>query len=236
MDTGVTIVGLRVAEVFGPVWQGEGPATGRRAWFVRFGLCNLHCSWCDTPYTWDHTRYDLREQNPPWSLADIWADLAGARHTDLLVLTGGEPLIWAGHPDLRALCERWDGDIHIETNGTIAAPDWLTERLSGASVSAKLPGQGDPEHARIVPDVLHAWAATPYAFLKIVCITPTDVYAAADLADRFGFTNRLWIMPEGTDPITIVHRARQLAPAVTSVGAHLSLRQQVLLYGDKRGT
>ena len=50
--------GLVVAEVFGPTFQGEGPSTGQRAGFVRLGRCNLDCSWCDTPYTWDWERFD----------------------------------------------------------------------------------------------------------------------------------------------------------------------------------
>ena len=40
---------LPVSEVFGPVWQGEGPHAGRVCWFVRLGLCNLHCDWCTVP-------------------------------------------------------------------------------------------------------------------------------------------------------------------------------------------
>lgn len=49
---------LVVSEVFGPTFQGEGPSLGRRAGFVRLGRCNLDCSWCDTPNTWDWSRFD----------------------------------------------------------------------------------------------------------------------------------------------------------------------------------
>jgi hypothetical protein len=35
---------LPVAESFGPTVQREGPATGRRAHFIRLGGCNLSCS------------------------------------------------------------------------------------------------------------------------------------------------------------------------------------------------
>jgi 7-carboxy-7-deazaguanine synthase len=53
---------LVVSEVFGPTIQGEGPHAGQRAAFVRLGGCNLTCTWCDTAYTWDARRYDLRAE------------------------------------------------------------------------------------------------------------------------------------------------------------------------------
>ena len=33
--------------------QGEGESIGKPAIFLRLHLCNLRCSFCDTPYTWD---------------------------------------------------------------------------------------------------------------------------------------------------------------------------------------
>jgi len=53
----VSTTTLRVAELFGPTVQGEGPAAGERAAFVRLSGCPLACAWCDTPYTWDAGRF-----------------------------------------------------------------------------------------------------------------------------------------------------------------------------------
>ena len=44
---------MRINEIFGPTIQGEGKSAGRRVIFIRLSMCNLHCSWCDTPYTWN---------------------------------------------------------------------------------------------------------------------------------------------------------------------------------------
>ena len=53
---------LAVSEIFGPTLQGEGPSSGRRAMFLRLAGCNLSCSWCDTAYTWDWSRYDKKAE------------------------------------------------------------------------------------------------------------------------------------------------------------------------------
>ena len=44
---------LRVNEIFGQTFQGEGQTMGKLSAFVRLSGCNLTCVWCDTPYTWD---------------------------------------------------------------------------------------------------------------------------------------------------------------------------------------
>ena len=68
---------LRVNEVYDrPTVQGEGPHVGRLCTFVRLWGCNLHCRWCDTPYTWDTTGkngtvFARSEQSRPMMVADV---------------------------------------------------------------------------------------------------------------------------------------------------------------------
>src|SRR4051794_24150241 len=105
---------MRIAEIFYSV-QGEGMLTGVPSVFIRTGVCNLRCTWCDTPYaSWNP---DGRER----SLDDVIGEsLAyGARHA---VVTGGEPMI---EPEVISLTERLRAagqHITIETAGTVFKP------------------------------------------------------------------------------------------------------------------
>ena len=109
---------LQVHEIFFTL-QGEGPHSGLPAVFVRLSGCNLSCWWCDTH--WDDQKDPLR------SVQSILEGVALASRglTQLIVLTGGEPL----RQDLRVLLDTLArinfslGDkpwkLQIETAGTL---------------------------------------------------------------------------------------------------------------------
>jgi 7-carboxy-7-deazaguanine synthase len=67
--------------------QGEGFHTGKAAWFIRLGGCDVGCSWCDTPFSWNA---DLH----PMTDTDTIIEKALNSGTDSVVVTGGEPLMW----------------------------------------------------------------------------------------------------------------------------------------------
>lgn len=93
--------------------QGEGRNMGRPCVFVRFAGCNLRCPWCDTDI---RPRFTLE-------LDDLVAEVRGFRAKSV-VLTGGEPTIAKGMPELVAALKRDGCWIAVETNGTNDA-DWL---------------------------------------------------------------------------------------------------------------
>ena len=93
--------------------QGEGRNMGRPCVFVRFAGCNLKCPWCDTDVT---RRFTV-------SLDELLAEL-GQYKAKSVILTGGEPTIQAGMPELVAALKKAGYWIGIETNGTNDA-DWL---------------------------------------------------------------------------------------------------------------
>ena len=229
---------LVVAEVFGPTVQGEGPSAGRRAGFIRLMGCNLGCSWCDSAFTWDSSRYELRGQATRTPVADI-VTRAMAGNPGLVVITGGEPLLHQSQagwlPLLSALTEA-GADIEIETNGT-QAPDLVTiDRVTRFNVSPKLAHAGDPEAARIRPLALRALDATGKAVFKFVCRGPDDVAEAACIAEAVGIlAHRVWIMPEGVTVAAITSGLGQLADAAVAAGFNVTTRLHVLAWGDERG-
>lgn len=229
---------LPVAEVFGPVWQGEGPHTGRRCAFIRLGHCNLSCEWCDTPYTWDRTRYDVDAEAPPTDISRVVAQVE-RMDVPMVVISGGEPLIHQHQPAWsRLLFGLRHHSVHVETNGTIPpTPDTRTG-VEFFSVSPKV-STHDPEKRRLRPNALAAFSVLAQqgrAAWKFVAQTEADVDVAAALCDEWSVPPRArWIMPEGTDADTLLARARDIAPAVTRHRMNFTIRDHALMFGAARG-
>ncbi len=235
---------LYVADVFGPTFQGEGPSTGRLALFVRLGGCNLHCTWCDTAYTWNAKLWDLREQIRPVRWQRLVERLAAAVPpgvVPLLVVTGGEPLGHQGRPAFRSLLAAATGlgmDIEVETNGTrIPAPDLPGDPVF--NVSPKLAHAGDPAELRISAPALAAFAELAprgRARFKFVVQAVSQLDEVGRIvADHELPPGSVWVMPEGVDAGTVVDRGRALADPVLARGWNLTVRLHTLLWGEERG-
>lgn len=229
---------IPIAEIYRDVWQGEGPYAGRRCTFMRTGQCNLHCEWCDTPYTWDKTRYNVDAECPDRSADEIIADIGVP---ELLIVTGGEPMMWLHNDTFRQVIESYAAariPVHVETNGTIAPDDWYRFNIAHTIVSPKIAPQGDPRKRRLKDAPLAAWAGLARegaASFKFVAIVARDVMSASTLCDGLDVpASARWIMPEGVDEQTVIARARVLAPVVAEFGMNLTLRQHVLMYGTER--
>lgn len=225
---------LVVSEIFGPTFQGEGTSVGRRCGFLRLGGCNLNCSWCDTPYTWDWARFNPGDQLRRMRPAEVVAAVS-SMGVDMLVITGGEPLLQQGAlpPVLQALRDRgWR--LEVETNGTVSPGSDVIALVDQFNVSPKLGNSGIPEDRRIRPDVLATFTATGRAVFKFVVTGVEDF----DELDRLVSTHALspvWIMPEGTDAPKVLDSLRRLAEPSLARGYHLSPRFHILLWEDVRG-
>ncbi|MCD7961972.1 MAG: 7-carboxy-7-deazaguanine synthase QueE [Rikenellaceae bacterium] len=89
--------------------QGEGYHTGKPAYFIRLGGCDVGCRWCDAKYTWNPKQF------PPVEIAEI-INRAVSFPAHAIVITGGEPTQYP----LEKLTEglRSHGlEIFLETSG-----------------------------------------------------------------------------------------------------------------------
>ncbi|WP_239338464.1 7-carboxy-7-deazaguanine synthase QueE [Frankia sp. CiP3] len=225
---------LQIAEMFGPTFQGEGPSCGQRAVFVRLAGCPLACVWCDTPYTWDWSRFDRAVESRTVTVDDVVTWVNGLS-TDLVVVTGGEPL--AQRRSLTTLCTMLaasDRRVEIETSGVIPPPQALTAVVARFVVSPKLAHSGMPRFRRIRPDALHAFAQTGKGAFKFVVRTEDDLDEVAELAGAHSLTP-VWIMPEGATDGQVLAGIRRLADPVLARGWHLTSRLHILTWGDRRG-
>ncbi len=226
--------------------QGEGPSAGKPCAFVRLSRCNLACQWCDTAYTWRFTgdnrphrsaeTFDRQANQVTLSEEDVAALIAALRQPRLVV-TGGEPLLQA--PALARMLALLPREIavEVETNGTIAPPPALDALISRYNVSPKLAHSGNPAQLALLPERLAEWAASPRAAFKFVIAEPADVAEVLALARRFAIPReRVWLMAEGTDAVTLGARENWLAQECLEHRLTLSKRLHIELYGDTRGT
>jgi 7-carboxy-7-deazaguanine synthase len=124
---------LRVNEIFFSI-QGESTRMGRPCVFVRLTGCHLRCTYCDTEYAF--------REGETRAIDDVAAE-ALAFPSDLVEITGGEPLLQAGVHDLiRRLCDA-GRTVLIETSGAcdIAPCDERAIRI----LDLKTPGSGESD-------------------------------------------------------------------------------------------
>lgn len=110
---------LPIMEAFYTI-QGEGFHSGRAAYFIRLGGCDVGCHWCDVKDSWDANKHPLL------SVSEIL--LAAQQYSSrFVVITGGEPAMYDLTHLTKALKEK-GFEIAIETSGAYqlsGALDWI---------------------------------------------------------------------------------------------------------------
>jgi 7-carboxy-7-deazaguanine synthase len=152
--------------------QGEGANTGKAAYFIRVGGCDIGCSWCDTKYAWNADMHPMVDINV--IVSNVIA--AGA---DSVVVTGGEPLMWNISP-LCDLLKKKGIRTYLETSGAYPLSgtwDWIT--LS--------PKKGSPPLTEL-------WLKADE--LKVIVEDGTDFEAAEMYRTRVSRQCRLLLQPE----------------------------------------
>jgi 7-carboxy-7-deazaguanine synthase len=196
---------MRLIEIFYSI-QGEGPAMGRPATFIRLAGCNLRCLGCDTD---DRPSLEL-------SIAEVLESIQGKR----VVITGGEPTLQMGQmSQLVSQLHDRGKEIHIESNGTNPIPGEILEKIHCAVVSPK---RGSDFH-------LDFWAGKKNVHLKFVlgkapwCWTSELLEQLVPLLEK----KRIWIMAYGTDQA--MPEAREAWDLALRLGVNYSDRLHIRL-------
>ncbi len=100
--------------------QGEGYNTGKAAYFIRLGGCDVGCPWCDVKESWDASIH-------PLTAADTIVQNTLKYPAKTIVVTGGEPLIY-NLDYLTAQMKAQGVTTFIETSGAYPLSghwDWI---------------------------------------------------------------------------------------------------------------
>lgn len=152
--------------------QGEGYHTGKAAYFIRIGGCDVGCSWCDTKFSWDPALHPLVE-------VDRIVDHALQYPAAAVVVTGGEPLM-ANLEPLTGQLRDHRIQTFLETSGAYPLTgtwDWIC--LS--------PKKNAPPVAPIF-ELAHE--------LKVIIASEEDFDWAVENASRVGENCKLYLQPE----------------------------------------
>lgn len=152
--------------------QGEGYHQGKAAYFIRLAGCDVGCVWCDVKDSWD-------EKNHPRVEVDELIAQVKKTPSQIVVITGGEPLMH----DLGELTKKLQEQglkVNIETSGAhplTGSWDWIC--LSPKKFMAPLP--------EIIPFADE---------LKIVVFNKSDFDWAEKYASLVSSSCKLYLQPE----------------------------------------
>jgi 7-carboxy-7-deazaguanine synthase len=228
---------MKIAEIYKSI-QGEGLLTGVSSVFIRASGCNLRCWFCDTPYA------SWQPEGQDYAVDEIIAEVEewDVKH---VVITGGEPMLFAEMIPLCRELKRRGRHITIETAGTL----YLPAACDLMSISPKLSSSGpDPErHAhwarrherqRLQREVLMRLMAEYDYQLKFVVDRVDDVTEVdAMIATLAGVTaDRVLLMPQGRTMEEMASRSLWLAELCQERGWAHCPRRQLEWFGPVRGT
>ena len=234
---------MRIAELFRSL-QGEGRLTGSPSVFVRFSGCNLSCVYCDTPFA------SSQPEGEDLSLERI-VELVSEYDCRHVVITGGEPMLFADVVPLTAALSRLGHHITIETAATIDRPVHcdlmsISPKLANSTPSAdSSPGPSGlsdlarrHDLARHVPSVIRRLVRDYSYQMKFVVDSIEDCRVVEAYLGEFPEISRanVMLMPQGTQQRELEAKARWLLPYCREHGLTFCPRRQIQWFGGARGT
>ncbi len=152
--------------------QGEGYHSGKAAYFIRLGGCDVGCHWCDVKESWDAELH-------PLTPADQIVENAAKYPGKAVVITGGEPLIY-NLDYLTAELQKRGIKTFIETSGAYPLSgywDWIC--VSPKKFKAPHPG--------LLPKA---------GELKVIVFNKSDFQWAEKYAEMVSPDCKLYLQPE----------------------------------------
>ena len=152
--------------------QGEGFHSGKAAYFIRLGGCDVGCHWCDVKESWDAELH-------PLTSADQIIENASKYPGKAVVITGGEPLIYNMDYLTKGL-QNLGIKTFIETSGAYPLSgswDWIClspKKFKGPK-----------------PDVAHAAGE-----LKVIVFNKSDFAWAEENSKLVSENCKLYLQPE----------------------------------------
>ena len=233
--------------------QGEGVHMGQPSVFIRCSLCNLHCVWCDTDYTWNwektpfkhvrdrdknYIKYKPEEQIVILTPEEI-VEQVQTYPCEHVIFTGGEPLLQQDEclkvmHMLRQKSEHYW--FEVETNGTIMPKAKMDQLVSFYNVSPKLENSHNALNLRQVPEVYRFFADHKRSVFKFVITKENDLVSVQELITTFSISaSKIILMPEGVTPEQLREKSQWLIEICKKYGYRFTDRLHVHIYGNRRG-
>ncbi len=152
--------------------QGEGFHTGKPAYFIRVGGCDVGCHWCDVKESWDANTH-------PLTSADLIVEHALQYPARAVVVTGGEPSAF-NLDYLTKELKRHEILTFIETSGAYT----LTGEWDWVCLSPKKTSPPKPENFKRAHE------------LKVIVYNKDDFRWAEENAAMLEKNTLLYLQPE----------------------------------------
>lgn len=160
--------------------QGEGSNSGKAAYFIRVGGCDVGCHWCDVKESWDASLH-------PLTPTDSIIKNSLVHPAKAVVVTGGEPLMY----NMNYLTEELKKNgiqTFIETSGAYPLSgkwDWIC--LSPKKTAAPL-----PEIFQKADE------------LKVIVHNADDLKWAEQNAEKVSIRCKLFLQPEWSKRVEVM--------------------------------
>ena len=233
--------------------QGEGKSIGNPSIFVRTSLCNLHCIWCDTDYTWNWVGTPFPHQNDADAQYKKFEQADHIVKIDILdvikiiqsfsckqiILTGGEPMMQ--QKELAAMMEKLNQidtgyRYEVETNGTYLPNSAFDGLIHQYNVSPKLSNSGNPTSRRDKPVAMRFFAQSDKAAFKFVIADTQDMEEVFTLQKKYGIqAERIWLMPQADNRTSMEQKRQEIVDLCLEYGFHYSDRLHIQIWDKKKG-